>query len=181
MQPKDKLQQYIEQGIYGAPELKKEERKQYLGQFRERVIKVLTQEQLQDSRYVDGMIQALQDPRAHSLYVRTQENNGESQTLSLLTSEAQKSQIPFSFVDGNTYIGDIAVVLAAKDAIEEKNIYIDPSTLPLEFYQNQGKTLCKTCYQEIQKKYPEYQHAFTEAGFWKKLFGFQCPITSRHQ
>jgi len=182
LQPEDKLQQYVQQGIHGVPELKKEEKQQYLGQFRERVIKVLTQEQVLDPRYVDGMIQAFQDPRSDHLYIKTSMHSTEKEEkiISLLTTKAKKVKIPFSFMDGDAYPGKIVVVLAAKEAVDEPNIQVKASSLPLDFYQNRGKTLCKNCYQEVVQKYPQYQEEFQQAGFWHRLFGYPCPISSRH-
>ncbi|NMA83915.1 MAG: YueI family protein [Epulopiscium sp.] len=181
MQQEDKLQQYLQQGILGTPELKREERQQYLGQFRERVLKIMRQNELRDPRYIDGMIKAFDDPRAYRLYIRTDEQLQGTLEFSKLTRAAQSKKLPFSFVDRATYQGDIAIVLVAEDAVDEVGIEIKISDLPLAFYQHLGKTICKDCYEKIQKEFPVYEGKFKKAGFWQKLFGYQCPIEEEHR
>ena len=181
MKKNNKLEQYVQQGAFGRPEIKRHERQQYLGQFRERIIKVMLQEQLSDQRYIDGMIQTLDDPRAHRLYLRSQESGAEVMDFSVLTTEAQKRNIPFSFVDGASYQGNVAMVLVGEDALGEDNIHITISSLPLAFYENQGRTICQACYKKIQENYPEYEKEFKQVGFWHRFLGYTCPIVSEHK
>ena len=66
---KNELEKTVAVGIHGAPELRPEEKRRYLGSFRERVIQAVTFEQLRTKAGLQVMVEALQDPRGVELLI----------------------------------------------------------------------------------------------------------------
>ena len=65
----NELEQRLMVGLHGTPELKHSEKMQHLGQFRERIIRLLTKDQVDDSHVYPEIEEALKEPRASRLHL----------------------------------------------------------------------------------------------------------------
>lgn len=111
----DELQDHINKGMYGTPQLKPDEKRKYLGTFRERVALTLTFAQLKNSAYLAELAKELKEqPELHMII------NGKVQNpeLSELMKFAQDANVSFTCNTDSTLKhgpDDLAVVVCSKD------------------------------------------------------------------
>lgn len=117
---KSELEKTIAAGIHGAPELRPDEKRRYLGFFRERVIEAVTFDQLRTKAGLKVMMEALKDPRAVELLIR-QEARG---TAMPLIVEARR-QVDFTIVSDPNFVGEVAAALVAADAVDIAELYAE--------------------------------------------------------
>lgn len=111
---KGDLEKTIAVGIHGAPELRPDEKRRYLGFFRERVIQAVTFEQVRTKEGMQVMTDSLGDARGVELLIH-QEARG---TAMPLVVQARRKGLDFTIVANPNLIGDVAVALVAKDAVD---------------------------------------------------------------
>lgn len=176
---KSALEQAVLAGIYGPPELKKEERQYFLGQFRERVIKVLTFEQIAEPGTYPEIREAMGHPLARRLIVSRRAILSESQEYIHL---AREYNLAFTTVDNPDYKGPVGLVVAAEQAVEAKEITI-PSRrerllaagIPEAVIEATGQRLCKPCLELLKEKAPQEVKNYRRENFVDRLLGNQCP------
>ncbi|WP_409298420.1 YueI family protein [Peribacillus sp. SCS-26] len=119
--PADNVDDYIEKGIYGEKELKPEEKRMFLGTFRERVIAALYKGQVAKKNIYPQILQACKENKEASLLL-----NGEiSYThLSKYVKAANEAGIPYKLVSNLDYDTEIGLVLAAPVAVDVEDIFI---------------------------------------------------------
>lgn len=110
---KDSLKKALLVGVHGAPELHREQKRRFLGFFRERVIQAIRFDQLQE-KGLKTMNNALADSRAVELVIH---QNARSAALPLIT-EARRKGLDFTVVSNPDFTGEIAVVLVADHAVD---------------------------------------------------------------
>jgi len=66
---KGEVEKAISVGMHGAPELKKDEKMHFLGNFKERVIKMLTKDQVKKKSIYPEIITALKNKQASRLLI----------------------------------------------------------------------------------------------------------------
>lgn len=118
---KSQLEQALNRGIYGLPELKKEEKRKFLGTFRERVLKVLTKSQIVERGTYKEIADALKDKRAKKLIITNHVKMSEAMEYIIL---AKENNVRFTVVDGDHYQGEIGLVIASDTAVDVEDIYV---------------------------------------------------------
>ena len=118
---KSRLEQALAIGIDTVPELKREEKMLFLGEFRERVIKKLSIKQVANPLVFPEIEEALKDKRALKLLI-----NGD---LSFTFTEkyiklAKKVGKPFTTIHNSELKGDTGLVVISDQAIDIQNIDI---------------------------------------------------------
>jgi uncharacterized protein YueI len=121
MNDKCQLQQILAAGIYGDPELKREERLRYLGEFRERVLKALTFDQIAEPGTYPEIEEALKDKRARKLVVSQKAKLDEAREYIRL---ARACGLQFTMVNNPDLRGDIGLVVVSDDAVDEPCIFV---------------------------------------------------------
>ncbi|KJS85465.1 MAG: hypothetical protein JM58_08480 [Peptococcaceae bacterium BICA1-8] len=119
---KSELEKAIDRGIYGTPELKREEINNYLGCFRERVLKALTKKQIVEPGTYKEILDAIHDPRAKRLVIT---NDVQLSFAMDYINLAHKNNVEFTLVDGHDYSGDIGLVVVSDTAVDIENIYVN--------------------------------------------------------
>ncbi|MGE7603612.1 YueI family protein [Peribacillus sp. NPDC097675] len=117
-----KVEDYLEQGIFGPKEIKPGERKEFLGTLRERVIIVLTKSQVfEKDIYPEIQDKMKQYPQASLLL------NGQMdyQYLGKYIKLSNEYSIPYKIVLNKDDHSKLGLVLAEKNAIDKENIYIE--------------------------------------------------------
>ena len=100
-----------------VPQLKRRERSQLLGQFRERVLWGITKHALDSKTVHPGFVQALDSGRCERLLVRS-----DAMSLAMCyVKQATARHIPFTFVQSPEFTGDVTVVLVSDYPIEESH------------------------------------------------------------
>lgn len=100
-------------GLHGV-ELQRDEKRRYLGHFRERVIEAVTFSQLRTAKGINAMKEALKHDKAAELVVQ---NKARSAAMPLIV-EAQRLGIDFTIVSDPQFVGEIAVALVAREAVD---------------------------------------------------------------
>ncbi|MEG6520517.1 YueI family protein [Desulfotomaculum sp. 1211_IL3151] len=180
----DELQKTIAAGLHGPPELKKAEKNRYLGQFRERVIRMLSKRQVSEPAIYPEIVEALKDPRAFKLLI-----NGEIPQV--FTAKYQKLAkqigINYSLVHDAELKGETGLIVAAKDAVEVSDIEVPDRELrlsnlgvPKELIHLAGKNVCQRCYDKIIKAAPEESINYQVISWLDRLMGERCPAGRIH-
>ncbi|MCU9614324.1 YueI family protein [Caldibacillus lycopersici] len=128
------LDDYITQGVYGAKELKPDERRRFLGTLRERIVVVLTEVQVYEAAVYKEIEEEMKRHPQTRMYL-----NGEIpyKILSKYVQIANKRNIPFTIVENKGYDTDIGLVLAYESkAIDKEEIFITMNTV-----QNESATV----------------------------------------
>lgn len=119
---KDRLEQAFARGIDRVPELKKDEKMHFLGEFRERVIKRLTKKQVANPLISPEITKALQDKRSVKMLL-----NGDLSIkfTNKYTKLARKVGKPFTSVHNPELKGDTGLVVISDQAVDIADIEVD--------------------------------------------------------
>lgn len=113
---KDDLSKMLLAGYHGTPELKKDEKRNYIGEFKERILLALTKDKIGVKEYYSEIEEVLKDKRAKKLLM-----NGEFVSYKNERNYrklADKYNIPCTTVRDRQLTGDIALVIASDDAVD---------------------------------------------------------------
>lgn len=179
---KSPLEQKILMGIHGAPLLKWEERQYLLGQFRERVIKVLTFQQIIEPGTYPEIEKAIAHPKARRLLVsRRADLDSATEYIRL----ARKHGLSFVTVDMPEYKGPVGLVVAAADAVDVEEISVPDRTerllalgLPKAVIEARGQGLCRNCMDLLKDVAPEEVGNYRTLTLLDRLLGRQCPCAN---
>ncbi len=119
---KSELEQKLSIGYHGPPEIKAGEKAHYLGQFRERVIKVLTRRQIAGSKVYPEITEALRDKRAALLLIDGEISYKHRDKYQKLAGQMQK---PFTIVHDCDLKGDVGLVVASDTAVDIEHITVE--------------------------------------------------------
>jgi uncharacterized protein YueI len=109
-------------GIHGTPELKRSEKVQYLGEFRERVLKILTKDQVDDSIIYPEIEEALKDPLASRLLLNGDlDYDFRAKYIKL----ARKYAKPYTVVNDPDLKGETGLAVVANHAVDVEIITVD--------------------------------------------------------
>ena len=170
---KTELEQMVQYGIYGPPKLKGEEKKIYLGEFRERVIVALSLEEIFYDEGVAVADKALKDPMAHRLIVN--HNKLTSRWTKKYMGLAQKHHKEYKSF--NTEAEEaMGVVIVSKEAVNRENIRVKLRLLPDKFQHAAHKKLCDECYEELGELAPDRVNEFKKLGLMDRLLGKSCGV-----
>lgn len=124
-----KVEEYLNQGIYGPKETNPDERRQFLGTIRERVEMVLTKGQVMEDELYSEIEQAMKKHPKLQLLL-----NGEIdyRFLSKYTGLANQHGIPFTIVTNKDHQTDIGLVLTHEDAVNKEEIFVKEKNLSFE-------------------------------------------------
>lgn len=148
------IQDYLDKGLYGAPQLKPDEQRKYLGTFRERVVFIITSEESKKLSYDAFCLEQFTNYPNGTLLI---DANTPLAIQNHFMKLAQQKSINFKMVD--TEIDkltpeDIALVFAVDTAIDLEDISVKDNT-------HKKTTTSKP---QKDEKTPEKE------GFFKRLF-----------
>lgn len=117
----DELEEYINNGIYGARETKRAERRQYLGTLRERVLLALSKGQVRKQEGLKELEKELQSKDAAELLL-----NGELSYRFLTDYKklANKYGVEYTTISDLEVETDLGIVLTADYAVEKEDIFL---------------------------------------------------------
>lgn len=176
---KSELDRTLQAGIHGAPELHKEEKLQYLGEFRERVLRMLTRSQVGEPLIYPEIEEAMKDPRAAVVVVHGEMN---SHALDKYRKLAARCGRQLTVRHDDDFTGEAGLVVAAKTAVDIEVIGVEGRKerllkrgLPEQLIGAAGEAVCKDCYAKIQKLAPEETANYRLISPISRLFGEKCP------
>lgn len=118
---KSRLEQALSVGVNSTPELKKEEKMLFLGEFRERVIRKLSKKQVANPLIFPEIKEALMDKRTLKLLINGDLSFKFTDKYIKLAREVGK---PFTTIHNSELKGDTGLVVISDQAIDVKNIEI---------------------------------------------------------
>lgn len=120
-----KVDDYIQEGIYGAKEIKKDEKKLYLGTYRERVILALYHTQVRKSEMVKKVEACLKKyPSCHFLF----NGNDGYDAFKKYIELANKNNITYRIVNNQDADSPYGLVVAVDHAIDLEIVTIEDQT-----------------------------------------------------
>ena len=175
---KSELEKKVEEGIYGQPEIKKEEKNRFLGEFKERVIKDLTFAQIKEDVIYPEILEAVCHPRAARLII---DRNVDIDQAHKYIEKAREHDLGFKRVHSPSFKGDTALVVVGKRAVEvEQRQVIDREKrlkklgISDNIIRNVGGKLCQDCWQELKEKAPEELINYKKMSWWDRLLQVEC-------
>lgn len=118
----DNPEQRLSIGMQGAPELKREEKKVYLGQFRERIIRILSKKQVAQKFIYPEIIEALKHKQSSRLLI-----NGElwDDLTDKYIALARQVKKPYTMIHDPELKGETGLVVISDDAVDIEDIEVE--------------------------------------------------------
>jgi uncharacterized protein YueI len=107
---KEDVMDYLKRGMYGTPELKPEEKKRYLGEFRERVVLALTQRQVRGKDIPRQVHEALDAYRNITIVLN---GDMEYEAIGKYIRLANARNVPYRKVHDQQHETEIGLVIAS--------------------------------------------------------------------
>lgn len=137
MQNGPNLEDYLYQGIYGKKEINPEEKKKFLGTFRERIVVALTVSQVYKSTIYKEVEQEMKKNAKAKLLLN---GSVDYEYLSKYVKIANKYNIPFTIVENKEHDTDIGLVLAHDYAVDKENIFVSDESESVTIKNNLDTT-----------------------------------------
>jgi len=173
-----KLEKTASEGAFGSKEIKKGERNRFLGEFEERVIAYLTEEQIKEKALYPEVKNALKNEEAYKLIIR---GDIAKNHISKYIEWARKEGVRFNRKNSPEFRGDVALAVVGKDAVSqqfgripEREEKLQKKGVSDKIIKNAGSLLCSDCWKELMDKAPEEKINYKKAGIFDKITGTSC-------
>jgi len=181
---KGELEKALAVGIHGVPELKHDEKIHYLGEFRERVIKLLTKKQVAEPAIYPEILKALGDKRAVKIIFSGDINYHSAKKYHKLAEKLGKR---YSIIHDPEFKGDAGLVVVSDDAVDIEDITVrDRSAklkdlgIPERIINAAGKKVCGKCLDKILKVAPYESINYSDLTLADRFWGEHCAACSIH-
>ncbi|CAH0309423.1 YueI family protein [Peribacillus simplex] len=145
-----KVEDYLEQGIYGPKEIKPGERREFLGTLRERVVIVLKKSQVFETNVYPEIEQMMKQYPRSNLFLNGQMDY---QYLGKYIKLAISHNIPYKIVLNKEHNSDLGLVLAENNAINKEEIYIEKQNHTIQVIKKKSyKAIIKRWVKKLLKK-----------------------------
>ncbi|MGG3497913.1 YueI family protein [Peribacillus simplex] len=146
-----KVEDYLEQGIYGPKEIKPGERREFLGTLRERVVIVLKKSQVFEMNVYPEIEQIMKRHPRSNLFLNGQMDY---QYLGKYIKLAISHNIPYKIVLNKDHNSDLGLVLAENNAINNEVIYIEKKNQAIQVIKKKSvKAFFKRWIKKILNKH----------------------------
>ena len=162
------------------------EKNLFLGEYKERVIKALTFEEIKEKGIYYEIEKALEDKDVDKMVIS---RHADFNDIKKYIEIAKQKRVPYKMIDNLACVGQIALVVVAKDAIvhEDGDEIVVTSKLekchlkhlPDVYFEAMESAVCDFHLDIIKKEMPEYAKNYKELTFMDKLFGSKCPICQK--
>ncbi|VWL84780.1 DUF1694 domain-containing protein [Oceanivirga miroungae] len=160
------------------------EKNSFLGIYRERVILVLTKEEVEEKIIYEEVINAIKDKRASLM---SMSRSVDLKFLKKYMKLAEDNGINCKLVDAISFVGDVGLVISADDAINDNSDVVIPSikerlkeaNLSDSFYDAINTKISKKHYKEIQEKCPSILRYYSEMSSIARFFGVKDIIDEK--
>lgn len=119
---KPKVEDYLMQGIYGKKEINPQEKKKYLGTFRERVVIALTQSQVREKEIFKEVEEAMKKNEDGKLLLNGHMEYG---AISKYIDLCNKLNVKYTIVTNKEYNSEYGLILAKDYAVNNENIFVE--------------------------------------------------------
>ena len=175
---KSDLEKKVEEGLYGRPEIKKEEKNRFLGQFEERVIRYLTYKQVIEPGTYPEILNAIGHQVAEKLIIDREVELSYARDYIEL---ARENKLDFQRIDSPEFKGDVALVVVSGQRVDVKKRKVLNRKERLQnlgisdnIINNVGAKLCNKCRLTLAKNAPEELINYNKINWWERLVGVRC-------
>ena len=144
-----KLDDYLQEGIYGPKELRPDEKRTYLGTYRERVLLALYKKDIYRKKGIQE-ITALKEAYPDAVMLLNDKMN--INTLKPYRQLAMRLDFTYTYVRNETTDTEYGLILALDYAIDKENIHLPD---------------------EVDTAKPHPDSTEKKSSWWKRLFGYQ--------
>ncbi|HJV31189.1 MAG TPA: YueI family protein [Bacillales bacterium] len=123
---KPTVDEVLQQGIHGAKEIKPDEKRKFLGTYRERIIIALKKNQVMEKEVYPQIEKSMKENRTAHLFLN---GNISYEALSKYVKLAKKYKIEHTIVANKEHDTEIGLVLAMDHAIDKEEIYVTEKEL----------------------------------------------------
>lgn len=176
---KSEMERTLQAGLQGAPRLKPEEVSHYLGEFRERVLRVLTKSQVGESILYPEIEEAVKHPKAKLMVLQ---GGQMEQAVAKYQKLAEANGISVTYRRDEEFTGEIGLVVASGDAVDIQEVDVEyrqerllQKGLTEQLIRAAGQAVCKDCYARIREAAPEELEHYRQMNPLSRLFGEKCP------
>ncbi len=118
---KTELEKTISVGLQGPPQLKLEEKRHHLGEFRERILLSISKGQVMKKNIYPEVKTALEDKRSRKMLIH---GGIDHRFRAKYQKLASKMNIPYTIVHDPDLEGSIGLIIASDQAIDVENIQV---------------------------------------------------------
>lgn len=176
-------EQALAVGIYGPPELKRDEKLHHLGEFRERVIRLLTKAQVAEPTIYSEIVEALKDERAVKLLINGDLADYFTRKYEKLADGLCK---PSTVLRNPELRGNVGLAVVADDAVDVEEIAVMDRKerlgrlgLPEPLVDAVGGKVCSRCLEKIEQADPNETVNYQRMVWADRLFGISCKACTR--
>lgn len=176
---KDKVEQALIVGLHGAPELRYNEKLQYLGEFKERIIKKLTRNQVWEKGIYPEILLALQDQRADKLIINGSIDYNVIEKYKALAATCNKTSTVRSDPE---FQGDTGLIVISDEAVDVQDILVEDRSsrlrrlgVPPALIAAAGQKVCKDCMSQIIEADEKERINYQQLTWIDRLSGDSCP------
>lgn len=150
---RSEVERTILAGLHGTPQIKPEEKRKYLGVYREQVLVMLSASQVSEKALYPEVVLALRDPRAIRIIF-----NGEldKKALKKYQNAAKTAGKPYNKVTGPEFDPDTGLVVVSEDAVgleaveaQDRSQRLLNRGISQELIDASGRAICDACYDQI--------------------------------
>ncbi len=177
---KSNLEKTLMVGMNGIIEFKHDEKMHYLGEFKENVIRLLSQKQVAEVVIYSEIIQALKDTRATKMIINGSISSRFTEKYKKL---ARKLNKPTTVRNDTDFKGDTGLIVISDEAVDIEVITVEERSVRLKrlgmssaLINAVGKKVCKKCLEEIIKVNPQEKSDYQELTFLDRIVGERCPV-----
>ena len=162
------------------------EKNLFLGEYKERIIKALTFDEIREKGIYYEKEKALENKEVAKMVISRHANFDD---IKKYIEIAKRKKIPYKMIDNLLCEGQIALVVVAKDAITHEDgdeiVVISKletchiKHLPDVYYEAMESAICDFHMNIINKEMPEYAKNYKNLTFMDKLLGSKCPICQK--
>ena len=175
---KSELEKAAFYGAHGTPELKKDEKNRYLGEFAERVICFLHYNQVVEKGLYPEVLEAIKSSEAKKLVISRDVELSQAQDY---IEKARENGLKFKRVDSPEHKGEISLIVASDRAVnvEEKEIpdrdkKLKKKGIPDNIIYGVGEKLCPKCWNLLKDKAEEELINYKKVTWLERLTGENC-------
>lgn len=176
---KDNVEQALMAGMNGITEFKHDEKIYYLGEFKEKVIRLLSKKQVGEIFIYPEIIQALRNEKATKMIINGSISNNLTEKYKKL---AQKMNKPFTVRSDPEFKGSAGLLVISEEGIdlqvltvEDRKIRLQRLGMPSALINAVGKKVCKKCLQQIMDIAPRERASYKELTLLDRISGEHCP------
>ncbi|TYO97213.1 YueI family protein [Desulfallas thermosapovorans] len=181
---RDELYKELSIGYHGVPEIRHAEKVHYLGEFRERVIRLLTKAQVAEPAVYPEIVESLKDRRATKVVASGDINDHAVEKYRLLAGKMGKA---FTVVHDPALQGNAGLVVVSNDAVDIEDIEVpDRKTrlaglgIPFSLANAAGKKVCDKCYKKITGASPEEAVNYSVLTLTDRFWGDHCAACAKN-